>query len=176
VIDTRVKSGKAKIVYGASQSSAAIAKGPGADVSDVAVEVRISYAGVDGAADGRFTVPAGPHDGTAGWEVNTLTVAKYDNKQAPAGATAAKSAQIKPGKSLKLLGKSLGDVPLDVALAGPPIGPIVVEFRVTSGGLTYGHCSRFDPSDPTQGVTYKSIAGGSGYKLVAKKGTPIVCP
>jgi len=176
VVDTRAKNGKAGIVYQAAQSLAAITKGPGTNVDDVAVEVTLSYVGATGTASGRFTLPAGAHDGVAGWKVNTQAIAKYDNKQAPGGDTGAKSAQIKPGKSLKIVGKSLGDVPFDVTAAGPPTGPIVVKFTVTSGGKAYAHCTRFDLANPAHGVAYKAIAGGSGRKLTAKKGTPIVCP
>jgi hypothetical protein len=171
VVDKIMDAGEAKVVYVSKDTTAGIAKGPGTDAAAIDVGFQVTY---DSAA-GAFTIPAGGHDGTQGWLVNSPTVAKFVNSLAPGGTSGVSVAVIKPDKLLKLVGRSLGDMPIDLVAAGPPVGTIVTEYRVTNGGDTYRFCSAFDPAVPLA-VTWKEIAGGTGRKLVARGGTPSPCP
>jgi hypothetical protein len=67
---------------------------------------------------------------------------------------------IKPGSVLKVVGKSLGDVPLDISTA--PSGAVYVADTIVNGPDTTRLCTQFDD------CTHKTIAGGTGYKLVCK--------
>jgi hypothetical protein len=98
-------------------------------------------------------------------------VARYVNRLAPAGSTGAKVAVIKPGKLLKIVGKNLGDAPIDVLGAGHPGGGgITTVYAVNNGGFERQHCTAFTACD------HKPIAAGTGAKLVCKPGVPTVCP
>jgi hypothetical protein len=163
VVDKLTAASKAKLVYVSKDQAAGITKGTGTDVEQIAVQFDVVYG--NGSAAGAFTLPAGASDGTAGWLVNKATVAKYVNKSAPGGPTQAKVAVIKPGKLLKLVGKGLGDEPLDILGAGDPAGPVQTAYCVTNGAEEHCHCSEFT------GCAWKSIAGGTGAKLVCKAGT-----
>jgi hypothetical protein len=165
VVDKLASSSKAKFAYVSKDQAAGITKGTGTNVGTISATFSFAY----DSAGGAFTLPAGESDGTQGWLVNSDTVAKFVNKDAPSGVTGAKVAAIKPGKLLRIVGKSLGDTPVDL-FAGPPSGSILTEYAVTNGGDTFRHCSEFVSSD------WKEIAGGTGRKLVAKNGTPAACP
>jgi len=129
------------------------------------IDVRFDVAYDSGSTAGAFTLPAGASNGTSGWVVNKPTVAKYVNKAAPGGPTQAKVAVIKSGKLLKLVGRGLGDVPLDVFGSGDPgAGGVQTAYCVTNAGEKNCHCSLFS------GCTYKLIAAGTGAKLVCKTG------
>lgn len=164
VVDKEESAGKAKIVF--VSMDPAISKGAGTDPATIGASVEIRY----DTEVGGFTVPDGASDGTAGWVVNNDAVAKYVNKGAPGGVTQAKGAVIKPAKLLKLVGKGLGDEKLDIVKAGAPSSDVTVVYAVNNGGEVLQHYTAF-----TQ-CTYKSIAGGSGAKLVCKNGLPMVCP
>jgi hypothetical protein len=75
-------------------------------------------------------------------------------------------AVIKPGALLKLVGKSLGDAPIDLLAAGAPATSVRTAYTVTNGADTTRHCSAFG------GCAFKEIAGGAGRKLVCKGGSP----
>lgn len=164
VVDKEEAAGKAKLVFVAKDG--AIMKGPGTDPGAIAVQLDVSY----DAEAGRFTLPAGASDGTAGWVVNREAVAKYVNKTAPAGPTEAKVAVLKPGKVLKVVGKGLGDQKLDILAAGAPSGDVTVVYQVDNGGDVFLHCTAFGA------CAYKPIGAGTGAKLVCKNGTPVACP
>lgn len=165
VIDKREKAGKAKVVFVAKDAN--VTKGAGLDPNLIGVQFGVKYG--NGSAAGAFTVAAGVMNG---WVVNKDTVAKYVNKAAPTGPTQAKVAVIKPMKLLKLVGKGLGDAPLDILGAGDPgAGGVQTAYCVTNGGEENCHCSAFT------GCVYRSIAAGTGAKLVCKEGTPDdACP
>jgi hypothetical protein len=164
VVDKLAAAGKAKLVYVAKDQAAGITKGTGTDVGQIGVRFDVVYG--NGSAAGSFTVPAGAGNGTDGWLVNKSAVAKYVNKSAPGGPTQAKVGVVKPGKLLKLVGKGLGDVPLDVLAGGDPgAGGVRTAYCVTNGAEEHCHCSDFTA------CTYKAIAGDSGAKLVCKTGT-----
>ena len=160
VVDKLAAAGKAKAVF--VSKDGAITKGGGTDAGQIAVDFTMAYAGTSVA--GAFALPAGASDGTSGWLVNKDTVAKFVNKSAPAGATQAKVAVVKPGKLLRLVAKGTGDTPLDILAAGPPPAGVLTSYCVTNGGDETCHCSEF----PT--CTWKSIAGDTGAKLVCKGG------
>jgi len=164
VVDKLTAAGKAKLVYVSKDQDAGITKGTGTDVGQISIQFDVVYG--NGNAAGAFTLPVGESNGTAGWLVNKDTVAKYVNKTAPSGTTEAKVGVIKPDKLLKLVGKGLGDVPLDIFAAGDPgAGGVQTAYCVTNAGEEFCHCSAFT------GCAYKLIAGDTGAKLVCKSGT-----
>ena len=169
VVDRTSLAGSAKIMFVAKDTSGGITKGSGLDPAQISVAFDVRYG--NGATAGGFALPAGASDGTSGWLTNRPTVAKFVNRAAPGGPTSAKLSVIKPGKLLKLVGKSLGDSPLDVLGAGDP-GPngVSTEFAITNGGSTFRHCSHFT------GCAFKPIGAGTGVKLVCSAGAPTACP
>jgi hypothetical protein len=116
ILDKLVASGKAKAVFVASDP--AVTKGSGTDPDAISLEFFFGYQGTGGPASGTFSVPAGATDGTVGWTTNKDSVAKFVNKSAPEGGTGVKVSTIKPGNVLKVVGKTLGDLPIDLAGAG----------------------------------------------------------
>ena len=163
VVDKLAVAGQAKVVYVSKDQAAGITKGTGADPAQISVQFDVVYG--NGSAAGAFTLPAGVHGGSDGWKVNKPTVAKYVNKNAPSGPTQAKVAVVKTIRLLKLVGKGLGDVPLDIFGAGDPGAEGVrTAFCVTNSGAETCHCSAFT------GCTYKLIAAGTGAKLLCKAG------
>jgi hypothetical protein len=170
IVDRMALGSRAKVVYVSKDKTiGAIDKGPGMDAGTIAADFEVAY--VNGATSGSFSVPAGANDGTSGWVVNKASVARFVNRQAPAGPTGAKVAVIKPGKLLKIVGKSLGVVPIDVLGAGHPGGSgITTVYAVNNDGFERRHCTAFTACD------HKPIAAGTGAKLVCKPGVPTVCP
>jgi predicted esterase len=162
VVDKLSSAGKAKAVFVSKDSAAGISKGSGTDIAQISVQFDAAYVGTSVA--GAFALPAGASDGTSGWLVNKAAVAKFVNKAAPNGTTQAKVGVIKPGKLLKLVAKGTGDTPFDVLAAGPPPAGVRTSYCVMNGGDETCHCSEF----PT--CAWKSIAGGTGAKLVCKGG------
>lgn len=155
-VDKLASAGKAKVVFVAKDPS--VTKGAGTDPADIAVTFVARYA--NDSAIGGFVLPAGD----PGWLVNKATVAKFVNKSAPAGSTQAKVGVIKPAKLVKVVGKGLGDTPFDVLAAGDPLGPVHTAYCVTNAGAETCHCSTFGA------CAFKSIAAGTGAKLVCKVG------
>jgi len=170
IIDKLGAAGKAKVVYVSKDQQSGISKGPGTSVDDISVTFEFRYAG--SGVEGTFVLPTGASDGTSGWVVNKGTVAKYVNKSAPSGATGAKVAVIKPSKLLKIVGKNLGDTPIDVFGAGAPGTSVLTIYTVENGSAVIRHCSAFTPAS----CAYKLIAGDTGAKLVCKPGMPATCP
>jgi hypothetical protein len=170
IVDRMAIGARAKVVYvSKDRSPEGIDKGAGQDVATIAVGFDVAYG--NGATRGSFAVPAGGHDGNAGWRVNKGKVARFVNRAAPAGPTGARAAVIKPGKLLKIVGKSLGDVPIDVAGAGDPgAAGITTVYTVTNGGFARRHCTTFTSCE------YKAVAAGAGAKLVCKAGVASACP
>lgn len=165
VLDRLAFGGTAKTVYVAKDM--AVTKNNGQDPNGIGVEFRISY---DGEV-GRFEIPLGAFDGNAGWKLNKKTVAKFANRDAPAGPTVVKTAVIKPGTTLKLVAKGLGDGdPLDILAQGSPSGSIFTSLCVANGGETTCHCTEFE------GCLYKSVAAGAGAKLVCGKASSVPDP
>jgi hypothetical protein len=106
------------------------------------------------AVRGSFLMPAGGK-----WLVNSDSVGKYVNMDAPAGG-AVKVSVIKPASLVKVVGKSLGDTPLDIS--SPPTGSVYLADTIVNGGDETRLCTQFT------GCEHKAIAGGTGYKLICK--------
>jgi len=156
IVDKIVASNSAKAVF--VVKDAAVTKGSATGV--ISSQLDISY----DAQDGSFINPAGPR-----WLVNKDTVAKYVNKDAPVGGST-KVSVIKPTKLIKNVGKSLGDVPINIATA--PVGDVHAVYTVNNSGV-FRHCGKFTGST----CAHKSIAGATGWKLVCKgNGSPDTCP
>jgi cysteine-rich repeat protein len=173
IVDKLATSGNAKTVFVAFDP--AVTKGTGTSLDTIALEFFVGYQGEGGPASGSFSVPAGASDGTTGWTVNKDTVAKFVNKEAPSGDTGVKVSTIKPGTSLKVVGKTLGDVPIDLIDGGAPGSEVCVAVIVTNGGDVTRMCTRF----PVDSVKFSSVAKDTGRKLVARNGLPddgcVVC-
>lgn len=166
VVDKLATASKAKTVFVSKDDTGAITKGSGTDPDAISAAFAVDYDGTGGPTAGSFAVPAGALAGDAGWKANKETVASYVNKAAPGGPTGAKVAVIKPAKLLKLVGKSLGDVPLDLLGAGAPVGSVRTAYTVANDGETTRHCTAFGS------CVFKEIGGGTGRKLVCKGGAP----
>jgi len=164
VIDKLSASGKAKAVYVAKD--AAVDKGAGADEADIGAELVVTYSGASATARGGFRLPKGASDGVSGWLVNDASGAKYTNKDAPSGATGAKVGLIKQNSRVMVVGKTLGDTPIDLVNSGAPTGSVFTAFVVDNGGTVNRLCSSF------AGCTFKEIAQGTGRKLACKSGAP----
>jgi hypothetical protein len=168
VVDRMETAGRAKVAFSSKDQSGAITKGAGTDVGAIAAEFTVWYA--DSSANGAFVLPAGASDGTAGWTANDTTRAKFVNLGAPGGPTQARIGLVRVGRGLKLVGKGLGDTPLDILDAGAPtsqpVGQVVTGFCVNNDGEETCHCSAFAECD------YRLIAGDTGAKLVCRGGTP----
>ena len=159
VLDKLSAADKSKGVFVAKD--AAVDKGPGTDPATISAQLQMSYDnGVDPAVDGAFQAPQGTD-----WLVNKTTVAKYVNKDAPTGG-GTKVSVIKPGNLVKLVGKNLGDSPLDIlSQSGAASGTASTAYCLLNDTTSNCFCSEFP------GCVWKSIAGGSGAKLICKGGT-----
>ena len=144
--------GNSKAVFVAKDPG--ITKGVATDTGAILSELGVAY----DSTKGLFSMPSGPE-----WLVNKDAVAKFVNNAAPAGS-AVKVSVIKPGLLIKVVGKSLGDIPLDISTA--PSGDVYVTHSVLNGveeeSSYTRHCTRFGT------CSHKSIAGGTGWKLVCK--------
>jgi hypothetical protein len=157
VVDKGANGAKAVFVA----KDAAISKGAGTNTATIGVALTFEYDnGTDPASTGQFVAPLG----SANWVVNKSTVAKYVNKAAPTGG-GAKVSVIKPGKLLKLVGRNLGDTPIDILSQGSQTtGLANTAYCLDNDGEIACFCSTF-PS-----CAWKPIAGGTGAKVVCKSG------
>jgi hypothetical protein len=146
VVDKGVNGAKAVFV----SKDPLITKGTGTDTAGIFAEMGVAYDSTNGV----FEMPSGSN-----WIVNSASVGKYVNKTAPTGG-AVKVGVIKPGALVKVVGKSLGDTPIDIS--APPTGEVYVAHSVLNGEEYNRHCTRFGT------CSHKLIAGGTGYKLVCK--------
>jgi hypothetical protein len=144
----------------------AVSKGAGTDPTTIGVTFDFTYDnGIDTTGVGQFVAAAGLPE----WLVNKATVAKYVNKVAPGGPGGAKVVVIKPANLVKLVGKNLGDTPIDIfnqASAATGVAQTAFNIADSSTGFNDTFCTTF----PT--CAWKSIAGGTGAKLVCKGGVP----
>ena len=151
VIDKTVASGKAKAVFIAKD--AGVTKGVGTDPTQISTTLDIAFDD----ANGTFHMDPGGN-----WRVNSATVAKYVSTSAPIGG-GTKVGVVKPASLVKVVGKSLGDIPLDISIA--PTGTVYAAVTIVNGAETTRLCTQF------AGCEQRSIAGGTGYKLVCKEGS-----
>ena len=170
IIDKTVLGAGAKVVYvSKDRTPGGIEKGAGTDLA--AIDARFEVAYGSGATSGAFVIPAGATNGLSGWVVNHPKVARYVNRLAPSGPTGTKVLTIKPGKLLKIVGKSLGDAPIDILAAGAPGAPgVTTVFTITNGAFSRRLCTAFTD------CTHRPIAADTGAKLVCKPGVPVACP
>ena len=155
VLDKLAVSSSAKTVFVTKDSG--VTKGAGTNPEDIEATLDIAF----DTSSGSFNMAQG-----ANWIVNSPAVAKYVNQSAPTGG-GVKVAIIKPGTLFKVVGKSLGDTPLDISTA--PSGAVYVAGTIVNGGEETRLCTQFSA------CAHKVIAGGSGYKLVCK-GTGAIDP
>src|SRR5262245_61978543 len=155
------KGAVAKVAFVSKDLS--ISKGAGTDPTTIRVQLDITYDNtVDPPIEGQFLVS----EASPNWLVNKPSVAKYVNKNAPSGS-GTKVAVVKPAKLAKLVGKSTGDTPLAIlGQDGAESGTAHTAYRFTDSGTGFddSFCTTFS------GCAWKSIAGGSGAKLVCKGG------
>jgi hypothetical protein len=156
IVDKLNATGRAKVVFVATHPG--VTKGSGTNQAQISVQLDLSY----DSASGAFLGPQG-----SGWLTNKDTIAKYVNREAPTGG-ATRIALVRPGKLLKLVAPSLGDTPIDVSSA--PSGSVLAVYSVTNGAEVNRHCTSFPV------CAHKSIAAGTGYKLVCKVGDVAACP
>jgi hypothetical protein len=139
-----------------------IDKGTGTDLAGISASLQATYDnGSDPAVSGEWDAA----QGSPNWITNKSTVGKYVNKLAPAGG-ATKVVVIKQNNLVKLVGKSTGDTPMDVlSTSSAPGGVATTAFCFDNAGTQNCYCSQFNA------CVWKSIAAGSGAKLVCKGGT-----
>jgi hypothetical protein len=167
LLDKLASAGAAKVVYVSKDPEAGITKGTGTDTGTIGATFYVGYLGVGNTAAGRFSMLPGTFDGDSGWLVNKPAVAKFVNKLDPPGGvpTGVKVAVIKPGKLLKIVGKTLGDDPIDILAAGPPTGEVFTAYCVINEGVESCHCTAFN------NCIFKSVSKGSGAKVSCKTST-----
>jgi cysteine-rich repeat protein len=158
VLDKLVLAGKAKTVFVAKDP--VVDKGPGTDVEDISVTFGFRY----NDTRGEFVLPEGESDGIAGWLVNKSTVAKYVNSTAPTGPTGTKVSVLKQNNLVKLVGKTLGDTPIDLILTGAPTGSVFTAYTVRNGATVNTFCSEW----PLGTCSLKLVGADTGRKLVCK--------
>jgi len=157
---------KAKVVYVARTTTAGtITKGAGSDINQIGARLDVAYVGTNGSTVGAFIVPVGAGDGTAGWVTNGPTIAKFVNSASPSGPSNVKTAVIRPGRSLKLVAKGTGDIPLDIWSSGEPV-TVFTSYCVANAGASNCHCSRLT------GCVLRIGKGGSVATLVCKTSVP----
>jgi hypothetical protein len=160
LIDKLAAAGKAKAVFVARDG--AVHKGAGTDAAAVGARLDVAW----GTTRGEFLMPAGAHDGTRGWVSNTGAVAKYTSgAAAPTPGDAVKVSTLKPGASVRVVAKGLGDDSV-LDLFEEPTGDVSVCYTVTNGDDVH----RFGARWPAGSCTYREIAGGTGRKLVCAGG------
>jgi len=149
-----------KTVFVAKDS--AVSKGAGTNTATIQVTFDFAYDnGTDPASAGEFVATLG----SPNWVVNKGTVAKYVNKAAPTGG-GTKVAVVKPGNLVKLVGKNLGDTAIDIFNQSNAVtGVANTAYCIDNGGDENCFCSTF------ASCRWKSIAGGTGAKVVCKTGT-----
>jgi len=143
----------------------AITKGPGTALDAIEAKLLIEFDGQRGG----FWVPRGISDGVRGWRINDGKQAKYLNKESPFGPSRARVVSIREGSRFKLVGKSLGDVPVTTN----PVGDITATIAVENDGGRFIRCARF----PAASVAVKEAASGTGTRttIKARDGIPVPC-
>jgi hypothetical protein len=176
IVISRPAKGKGKTVFTVSGSDAAlVTKGSGTDADKIAAHLKVFYIGASAEAVAELSVGQGvlEQGDRRGWKSNSTKLARYLNRDAPDSPGDTKKTLIKPGKKLKLVAKSEGDVPLDLLGAGPPtVGGVVTVYTVINDGEMIRHCTRF----PSSSCTYKELSDGAAAKLLCRNGAGAACP
>ena len=169
IVDKTATTGTAKTVF-VTKGDPNIAKGIDGDPALLEGALEVFYTDAPSSVVGSFLIPPP-------WLINKPTVAKYVNKTAPTGGDV-KVAVVKPGSVAKVVAKGLGDgQAIDLSSGAPGAGGVTVVLSINNGIDFSMHrmCTRFSVGDGST-LVYKSIAGGTGYKLVGKGGVPATCP
>jgi hypothetical protein len=173
IID-RGNAGEGKLVFTA-KNDVGIAKGPDGYFLNIDAVVEVFYAEDELTGGTRLDIPVGTN-----WKTSTGS-AKYVNKSAPTTG-AVRKAQVKTGKTLKVVGSALGDIggtpALDLVAGGAPSadGGIIVRVTVWNrlDQSLHRMCTRF-ATDAGSTVQFKESGGGTSRKLLAKDGVPTLC-
>lgn len=176
MIDKYATSSKAKLVLVIKDSTpASISKGPAVDPPGLSGSVEI-YPLSDPTNRAVYAL-----DG-ADWVVNKEKIAKLKNAAAAPGAAGVKKAVLKPDKLIKVLAKNLGDGDaatgdqdgndIDLSTLTPFDSLIaVVTIENADDASTHRMCAQFESP------TIKSIAGGTGFKVLSSSSVPpATCP
>jgi hypothetical protein len=134
----------AQLKYSSSDALAGLTKGAGTGSGTISARV---FVRPDGVTTG-YTIPAGSHDGSAGWIVNDAKRTLFANREAPGGPTGVSRTVFATGRRVRLTAKSLGDL-TPLALAAAPIDTVRVAYVVTNGAETLTHCTQFAPGTCT---------------------------
>jgi len=181
ITDKTAKNGKVSIVFLAKGEG--VASGPAGDPGELDATLDVFY--TDDPSFSRFgrsrlTMARNTTDPPVANWVEHDKKTKYLDKTAPDGGPV-KLALVKPGKLAKVVGKALGDDAansIDLATGGAPSadGGITVMLTIYNriDGSLHRMCTRFATADGSK-VKVKEIAGGTGRKLIAKKGAPVPC-
>lgn len=161
ILDKLATSGRAKVVFVSRDEN--IAKGPSTDPAQIEATLQI-YSDDAPENYALFELPSP-------WLENGAGKAKYLNLDAPTGG-GVKVAIVKPGRLAKIVAKSAGDQSAIDIVSTPP-GPngitVVLSIHDASDSSTTRLCTHFGSADVTP------IAGGTGRKLLAYDGQPVVC-
>ncbi len=161
-------SGRSKVILSAKGSG--VVKGFGNDPTGISLGLAISRGDVSGG----FAVPSGDFsNNNDGWRENSSSAARYLNRDASSGTpTGVKSLSIKPGKSLRVVARTLGDEVIDLATMGADTAGIRVVATVTNAGEVYRLCTWF----PGDEVKFAGPSASGRYKVIARHGSPTACP
>ena len=151
----------AHLKYSSADALAGLAKGAGTGTGTISAQVFVRQ---DGVMTG-YTIPAGSHDGTAGWIVNDAKRALFANRGAPGGPTGVSRTVFATGRRVRLTAKSLGDL-TPLALTGAPTDTVRVAYVVTNGAETSTHCTQFAPGT----CTFTPLDAGTGWRLRCRDG------
>jgi hypothetical protein len=146
-----------------------IRKGSGTSAANIAATLDITIEALNHPPiAGAYSLPQGFSE-TAGWRVNSGTLAKFVNPGAPGGPTQVRVTTIGQNAFLKFSARGLGDLPLPIDLLRFAPYDVQVRFTVLNGDESITHCAVFH-SDT---CTFPVIGGGTGHKLQCKNGEPV---
>ncbi len=174
ITDFGAAASKARLSY-VAKLDPGIAKGPDGSRFEIDATLDVYYSDSLGAGAARFLMLQG-----SAWRSNSGP-AKYVNKTAPA-LGAIKKALIIPTRLVRLSAKALGDdsaTSIDIIAAGAPsasggVTTILSVYNRIDGSM-HRMCTRFATALGSS-VKFKSIAAGTGRRLIAKNGVPVDCP
>jgi len=148
---------------------ALVSKGFGTSTGDISATVDITIeAPQHPVIAGAFDIPAG-YSTTAGWRVNSSSIAKFANPGAPGGPTQVRFMTIQQSRLIKLSAKGLGDLPIN--LDDLRFGPYHVQMRLTltNGAESITHCTLFTSDN----CLVPPVGSGTGRKLQCSLGAAV---
>ena len=163
IVDRIAASGNARVEL--LSHDPAIAKGPSTNVAEIDATVQV-YTDDDPENYALFRAPPP-------WAKNEATAAKYVDDLAPSGG-GVRLLVVKPGRVVKLYTRSAGDQHAIDLVASPPGAKgvtVLLTLHDASDDSTTRMCTHFAAAD----VVVKTIAEGTGRKLIAGNGQPVAC-